>query len=295
MPFTLIKGKFHVVGRRPDGDTISFSADKKSNWKKLDGPRPRFNMSGKGPITSLRFEAIDTLETHFRPGNKGKEIRQPNPHADGATDFTLKAAAIKNVVWGHRNGERTQVISADDEVPGYILSGTVEKFGRPVSYVFAGKTAKPDGSSQFLDVSWLKQSINFKLISAGLAYPTYYEAMCRFIDLRDAMTDEVVSAFNAGKGVWSADESFGVTVKNEQQLVTSSVVMPKLFRRLTEYLRTNNNKVKGFKAWLKKRKEDVLVLAPDMMGKMTTFDDVIFESGKKVGLTTDPENLIFKP
>lgn len=286
MPFTLIKGKFHVKGRSPDGDTISFSANNKRNWRKLSGPNPRLNSQD---ITSLRFEAIDTLETHF------KGTRQPNPHADAATDLTLASANVTGVVWGMRNGERTRVTSANDEVPGYILSRAVEKFGRPVSFVFAGTVNKPDGSSQFLDVTWLKQSINFKLISSGLAYPTYYEAMCRFIDLRDALTAEAVKAFNSNKGLWPEDESSGLVVNNAMQLETNSVIMPKLFRRLVEYLPTNGNNVRGFKEWLEMRQEQVLVLAPDMMGRMTTLDELIFEDGKRIGLITDPENLIFKP
>src|SRR5687768_14135031 len=64
MPFTLIKGTFHVVGRSPDGDSVGFRAADPAHWALLDGPPPRLNSLG---ITQLRFEAIDALETHFRP------------------------------------------------------------------------------------------------------------------------------------------------------------------------------------------------------------------------------------
>ena len=130
MPFTLIKGTFHVVGRSPDGDTLAFKAKKKAHWKKLSGRKPRFNMGGKGDITSLRFESIDTLETHYSPG-KGMQIHQPQPEADEATDFSLKAAKIRDVVWGMKNDKRTRIKSAKDGTEGYILSRTVERFGRP--------------------------------------------------------------------------------------------------------------------------------------------------------------------
>lgn len=295
MPFLLIRGTFHVVGKSPDGDTLGFAAKKKSNWKKLKGRQPKFNMSGKGNITNLRLEAIDTLETHYRPG-KGKEIHQPQPQADDATDFTLKAASIKNVVWGMKNGKRTRVTSADDgnKTEGYILVRTVERFGRAVAFVFQGNPGKPDGTSQFLDVKWLKQSINFKLAESGMAYPTYYDDMCRFIDLRDALTAASDRAAKAKKGVWKADKSRSLTLNNEKQLITTDVVLPKMFRRLTQYLRTRKNNEK-FIEWLKKKREDVLILAPGMMGKKGTFDEVFFEKGKRIGMTVKPTEVIFKP
>ena len=294
MPFLLIRGTFHVVGKEPDGDTLGFAAKKKSNWKKLKGRQPRFDMKGKGNITNLRFESIDTLETHYSPG--GKEIHQPQPQADDATDFTLNAAGVKNVVWGMKNGERTRVKSADDgsKTEGYILVRTVERFGRAVAFVFQGDPGKPDGTMQFLDVKWLKKSINFKLAESGMAYPTYYDDMCRFIDLRDALTAASDKAAKAKRGVWKADKTSGLTLNNEKQLIETDVILPKMFRRLTQYLRTKNKNEK-FIDWLKKREEDVLILAPGMMGKMGTFDEVFSENGKKIGMTVKPTEVIFKP
>ena len=293
MSFLLIRGSFHVVGRGPDGDTLGFAAKKKSNWKKLKGRQPKFNMGGNGNITNLRFEAIDTLETHFSPGN-GPRIHQPQPPADDATDFTLKAAGVKNVVWGMKNGERTRVSAADDgdKTEGYILVRTVEKFGRAVAFVFQGKPGKPDGTEQFLDVKWLRRSINYKLVAAGMSYPAYYDDMCRFVDLRDALTDAVIKAYNADRGLWQSDKSRGLTVDGEAQLIVRDIIFPKLFRRLSTYLRINNNKVSGFKAWLKTRDENLLVLRTGLMG---TLDQVVFEDGKRVGLTEEPEDLVFKP
>src|SRR4051812_14468705 len=62
MPFSLIKGTFHVAGYSPDGDSIRFQADDKSLWAKLSGPPAKLNAREH---TQLRFEAIDTLETHY--------------------------------------------------------------------------------------------------------------------------------------------------------------------------------------------------------------------------------------
>jgi hypothetical protein len=62
MPFTLIKGTFHVVGYQPDGDSIRFQADQRENWGLLKGSAVKLNARGHA---QLRLEAIDTLETHY--------------------------------------------------------------------------------------------------------------------------------------------------------------------------------------------------------------------------------------
>ena len=71
MPFTLIKGKFHIKGYAPDGDSLRFSPDDHNNWKKLDGPKVKLNK--RRHHAQLRFEGIDALETHYR----ARTIHQP--------------------------------------------------------------------------------------------------------------------------------------------------------------------------------------------------------------------------
>ena len=178
MPFTLIKGTFRVVGYQPDGDSFKLRAKNPNNWTKLSGRRVKPNSKGD---VQLRFEAVDTLETHYQG------VHQPLGLANSATNFTLAQAGIKNVVWGPKY--RT-VTAAADGVEGYILSRTTERNGRPVSFVFAGKTNRPDGSQVRLDGVLLRQSINYKLLKAGMAYPLYYDGL--FADLREVMTDAVL-------------------------------------------------------------------------------------------------------
>lgn len=125
-----------------------------------------------------------------------------------------------------------------------------------------------------------------------MAYPTYYDNMCRFIDLRDALTAVAKAAKKAKAGIWKKDKTGGLTVNGEQQLVDRDVVMPKLFRRLSKYLRENGGDVGGFKKWLKDRDEHILVLSNGLMG---SFDEVISENGKQIGLTKETWDVIFKP
>ena len=76
MRFVSIRGTFHVVGYSPDGDSIRFWAHNNDQWKKVDGPKVKRN--GRGHA-QLRFEAIDTLETHYKGEHQPIEYAKKPP------------------------------------------------------------------------------------------------------------------------------------------------------------------------------------------------------------------------
>ena len=100
MPFFAIRGKFHVKGYSPDGDSVRFEADNPAHWDLLDGPPAKVNARGHA---QLRLEAIDTLETHF------KNTHQPMALAKAALDHLQATLGISGVVW---NAQGTAVASA---------------------------------------------------------------------------------------------------------------------------------------------------------------------------------------
>ncbi|MCH8146624.1 MAG: hypothetical protein IH987_01325 [Planctomycetes bacterium] len=114
--------------------------------------------------------------------------------------------------------------------------------------------------------------------------------MYSWADVREALTDAAIGAYNSGKGVWPYDHTESFTVSNLKSITDHYPVLPKLFRRLTEYLKKNRGSVRGFKEWLAGRPEAVLDLR---YGNVTHFDEFVFESGKKVGLLRYPEELVF--
>lgn len=278
MSFKLIKGTFHVVGYRPDGDSLRFKADKKSNWNLLEGRAVKLNK--KKNHAQLRFEAIDALETHYGGSNA-----QPQDLAREATDFLLKLLKIKNVVWSKKHYE---VTSAIDGVPGYILSRKTEMWGRPIAFVFAGKTNRADGSDVDFQAPLLRQSTNYKLMLSGLVYPTYYKGL--FPDLRDVLTDAHIRAYNADKGVWPWDwTNTGVPMRSKVAIEQEYVIMPKFFRRLIKY--NNSGTTKGFKKWLSDKGGDPIVILPT--GHSTNLDTIVEEKAGRVRLTEYPEDIMF--
>jgi hypothetical protein len=277
MPFLIIKGTFHIVGYSPDGDSVRFRADNKEHWAKLSGPSAQLNAKDHA---QLRFEAIDTLETHYQ------NTHQPLELAIGALEHLLEGLGITDVEW---NETRTTVTAANDGTEGYILSRAVEKYGRPVAFVYTGMSPEEDGSEIFLDADRVRESLNHRALEDGLAYPTYYKGL--FHDLREALTKAVSHAREAKRGVWAEDRTnAGFEVEGLRSITDEHVVLPKLFRRLAEYLEVGGS-VAGFEEFLEARDEEVIVISTV---HPTHFDTVVEVEGNTVRMTEPPENLLFE-
>lgn len=276
MPFHLIKGTFHVVGYSPDGDSIRFKADDRTNWNVLSGPPVELNAREHA---QLRIEAIDTLETHYQGHH------QPLKLAKKALRFLLDELGIKKVKFD-KGGK---VVSAQDGTRGYILSRATEKNRRPVCFVFAGDAEEEDGTEVFLRPDRLEESVNYKSALEGLAYPTYYEGF--FPDLRKKITAAVAQARkDGGKGIWPKDKTTeGFTVSSLSSVTEKHVILPKLFRRIVNFM-GDGGSIDGFKEFLAANPDPVVELKN---GHFTNLDTFVEVTGEKVRLTVNPEDLVF--
>ncbi len=296
MPFTLIAGTFHVVGRtkagnpsgyEPDGDSMQFRPTTPallSHLKRLDQP-VRLTAIGS---TQLRFEAIDALELHFSAG-KGGVMHQPRPLADDARDFLTKELKLDPVRYAPPSDLRVQPPARRDGAKGFILSRALDVHGRPVSFVFSGRPPAKDGTEIPLDVKLLRRSANYASLRAGNAYPLFYDTL--FADLREALAAAAVYARGRKLGLWQQDGSTrGVAAGDPAALEKGGVTFPKLFRRLIEYFGQGGTGLDGFLPWLEASEEPVLDLTKD---NVTHFDDVVRVRGSKVRLVRKPEELVF--
>lgn len=276
MAFFLIKGTFHVKGYSPDGDSIRFRARNPDNWKKLSGPAAELNARGHA---QLRVEGVDALETHYQG------YHQPMKLARAACRYLLSYLGIDEVVWDE---SQSRVIKAQDETEGYILARSTEANRRPVAFVFAGGIEHRDGSEVILDESILKRSLNYGLIARGLAYPTYYNGL--FSDLRLPLTRAMARARSEERGVWPFDlTTKGFSVPGLEPLTENVVILPKLFRRLVDYM-GDGGMMDGFRAHLQARCEPLVRVS---QVHFTRLDAVVDVKGDRVRLTESPENLIF--
>ena len=276
MSFVLIKGTFHVLGYSPDGDSIRFKANDSSLWKKLSGPAVQCNARGH---VQLRIEAVDALETHYQG------FFQPEKPARAAARYLLSHLGINEVVWDEAH---SSVIKAQDGTAGYILSRSTESNRRPVAFVFAGETEEKDGALINLDESILKESLNYRLLARGMAYPMYYNGL--FSDLRRPLTEAVTNAREQGKGLWPHDRTTrGFPVSDLNAITKEVAILPKLFRRIVDYM-GEGGQINGFKEHLQKGCEPLVRIE---QVHFTRLDAVVDVRGEKVRLAEPPENLIF--
>jgi endonuclease YncB( thermonuclease family) len=291
MPFILIQGTFHLVGRtqagnptgfQPDGDSVQFRPATPALLDRLDQPGRPYRLTLVGS-TQLRLEGIDALELHF------DSTHQPRPLADQARDFLTGKLGLNPVPYRPPGNIQVKPPVLKDATPGFIVSRALEINGRPIAFAFTSTPPAADGSEVFLRASLLRRSLNYRSLAAGQAYPLFYDTL--FADLRAVLAQAATGARQAGQGLWPQDRSrAGLAVTAQADLEQQGVVFPKLFRRLSEYLAQRQGDLQGFLAWLAASDEQVLDLPT---GNFTHFDNVVAVQDGQVLMLRQPEELVF--
>ncbi|WP_225828563.1 nuclease [Streptomyces naphthomycinicus] len=287
MPMLLIKGKYEVIGGRSDGDTVHFTPDTPSEWDLVPGPhKVKHNGAGRA---KLRLDAIDALETHFQRG--GPEVSQPLKFARQARDELVKWIGFTSV---ERAEDDTVTAATPESVPGWILTGGAALDKRCIALAGKGTPPGTSGTLIAVDVPLLRTTLNHHMIAAGLVYPTFYRNL--FADLRDELTAASHAAQSpVKKGLWAEDvTTSGATVTGLDSLTHpehGAVILPKLFRRLVEYLNLGNPDLAGFAAFLDAAADKYWILSTGQAP--TGLDTVVEVNGTKVKMTHPPEDLVF--
>ena len=224
----VISGEFVIVGKEPDGDSVRFVADDPSLFEQLDNGH--LAVTSKDGSIQLRFEGVDTTELHYG--------QFAQPFGAGARDELLKWMGFGKVKF---KGNTTIVESADPATArGSILSKKVEIHGRPVSFVLLENEAQglTSGEMVELDRPLLERTLNWRLLETGVAYYTVYTST----PLRDRLRAAALKARNAhahkGRGVWAQDSSHEFRLVNQDSIgPEGTMILPKLFRRCTDYLK----------------------------------------------------------
>jgi endonuclease YncB( thermonuclease family) len=284
MALRLIKGQYRILHSRPDGDSVHFCPDDPEAFAKL---HLKARLSASGGV-QLRLDAIDALETHYTPQAYGAVIQhQPLPLAHAAADRLLALLGFSDV----KRDRETVTSATPDQTPGHILTRFADKYGRPVALAFPGTADQADLSPVHVTPETLRTSVNQRLLAEGLAYPTYYSKL--YPDLRDALTAVVRAARAAGHGVWASDATTsGATISGPADLGDRVVILPKLFRRLADYLALSAGSVSldGFTRFLAARDDRLFVISD---AHFTGLDDIVAVAGQKIRLTHPPEDLVF--
>jgi len=236
----------------------------------------------------VRYEGIDALETHFNG------THQDLTFANAARDQNLALLGFTNVRFF---ADSLNVVQSVDQnpLPGYVIADGIEANGRLLGLVFAGTTNRVDGQGVFVDQTILDQSVNAKLVSAGLVYVEPYDSMP--ISLVQHLRTVVHAVRNANKGLWPYENVTTDWAAPIQSLANaeSFVMWPKLFRRLASYFDEGHVGLGQFDTWMRDdpvHRDDTLRL-PD--GENGNMHDIYLIDGDLLWLKFQPEDLLIAP
>lgn len=285
MPLIAIPGKYRLIGASPDGDSVRFYPDVPTAFTDA-GLTVKVNAGGGA---QLRLDAIDALETHYTPPGGPHPWHQQVALGGGAADRLLTLLGFTDV---QRNDRNIVTACTPTETPGYILTRFADKYGRAVAFAYAGQRRAGTSKPVHVGIPELKRSVNYRLLAEGWAYPTFYSKL--YVELRNALAEAAIAAREAGKGVWEHDGTLpGFRLRSRTQLTDHLVILPKLFRRLAEYLTADepdNVSLAGFPAFLK-ADNDQLFTVP--AGQATHLDTLVERKGQTLRLLLPPEQIIF--
>jgi endonuclease YncB( thermonuclease family) len=287
--YKAIKGKFVIVGKEPDGDSIRFIADDLTLFNDLHRSY-RIKPSRTDGSVQLRLEAIDAPETHYG--------RFAQPMGDTARDALLKDTGFTGVNFGGKSGNLVTA-SVPESIPGLILTKGVDANGRPVSYIITDKDSLNLSQARwhFVGKSILKKTANWFLLANGYAYLTVYTstpALHRRLFRKLAM-----SARTENKGVWQTDDTSLFTLETYDSIgPEGNLILPKLFRRCTDFLKAKEQGFIGeLSDWLRAnsdgaRMENDQLLIEGINGPVP-LSSVIAQCNNRISLEADLLTITF--
>jgi hypothetical protein len=278
MPSLLcLHGDLVVVGKSPDGDSIRFRPLQPDLISGLvNGGRARRSSDG---TLQLRLDAIDAPETHYNG--------LAQPLGEPARDQLLAWAGFSDVRWA---GD-TVSASTPASIPAAILTGLVDVNGRPVALVLR-EGLPPDGGQAEIDSALLERTANAALLRSGAAYVTFYASTDPVV--RGLLSSDGREARAAGLGVWPVDASGGFTLTAQASIgPAGAVILPKLFRRCTDYLRTRtaSETLPDWMARMGDQQDDEVTVGS--AAAPVRFSSLVSQTGDRVALNADPFELVF--
>jgi len=291
MSYRLVKGEYAAIGRQPDGDSVRFRPDNEDLLKNFQQGDAEITKSGATQGTcQLRFEGVDALELHYLTPADHQEINA----ARRARDFLL--FDLLNYEDVQFNTNETVTSSVPPAIQGYILTNGLDNAQnrRPVSFLFTGSTGRPDGSNVFVEPPMLSDTVNARLLSAGEAYPLFYNNLPAV--LRDFLTDLAAQARSDDLGLWPADKSLEGIEANAKDDLQEYVFFPKLYRRLKDYFqRTGADSLSGFDSWVRAdpiNRDDPVWIDP--LRELRHLHSTYKVSNSNIKMLFRPEELVFQ-
>jgi endonuclease YncB( thermonuclease family) len=279
-PLVCLRGELVVVGKEPDGDSIRFVPDTPALLRRLRSA-DRIRRSSDGSV-QLRLDGIDAPETHYGA--------LAQPLGTQARDALLDLCGFITI---ERDAEL--VTAAEPErIAAAALSGLVDPNGRPVALLAVGSELPADGSVPALGDELFERTLNVAQLRGGDGYLTLYRSTAP--DLRDRLRDVAREARDGRRGVWARDATARFTLRAQADIGPGGqLVLPKLFRRCSDYLRTRTAG-ETLADWLRThgepgRPEDDEVIVGG--GERTRLSELVAQDGDRIAFPVDLLDLVF--
>jgi endonuclease YncB( thermonuclease family) len=268
-----LRGELVLIGKSPDGDSIRFRPDSPELVRTLEnGDRARASSDG---TFQLRLDGIDAPETHYNG--------HAQPLAVPARDELLAWCGFTEVRWA---GDQV-VASTPATIPAAVLAKLVDLNGRPVVFLLRDDLP-PDGEQVEVE---LDGTANAALLRSGAAYGTFYSSTDP--ELRTALRELAREARASELGVWPVDAGAGFALASQDSIgPDGSLILPKLFRRCTDYLRTRNAR-ETLPEWMERMGDQQDDLVSVAGAAPVRFGTLISQAGDHVSLDADPLDLVF--
>lgn len=286
-PYLLaVHGRVVVAGKEPDGDSVRFIPDNVDNLDRLRRSHRILPSSGS---VQLRFEAVDAPELHYGTAAQ--------PLGSGSRDSLLAWIGFSDLRYDPARPARVTA-SSPESVRALILSGGADPYGRPISYVLVNPQGWPqDGSWALVDDALLAGSLNARLVEEGMAYPTFYTSTPK--PHRRHLRGLADQARSTGRGVWARDQTAEFLLVDQASIgPDGQLILPKLFRRATDYLKDVARGFRGNLAdWLlanaatPSRSENDMVVVGD--GMEVPLSALLVQQNARIRFQADLLDIVF--
>lgn len=214
--YLIVQGKLIGRGYQADIDTVRFLAY---------NPTPNRNKT-----TPLRLEGIDSLEVEYRAFNQPKDLC-----------FELFAAWATEVGFGDfgANQLRNKITRTEFEPEVIAAIGGYDAYNRRVGFLFPPGVALTPGTYVTPENLPVSESFNWIAARAGWVYPAFYANTPPAV--LGPLNDAVELARDESAGVWAHDVSYSFQFSPVELLSDSTIILPKLWRFLTDFYNSREN------------------------------------------------------
>jgi hypothetical protein len=285
-----MNGGFRIVGAPLDGDLVRFLPDDpavadEAGWADATDSHGGF---------LLHLEGVETLESRYIP-YRSRWVWRQAPDLTAAT--AVSAARELGFTRAEFDDDGVVTHSDPERSRGYVLIRGLDEQGRLVGYAFRGRRPESpqDLSENEVDLDEIRNSVNWVLLRQGLAYCSFHSRMEP--ELRAELAEAVRYARERDRGVWPRDVTGdGLQLGTPEELRIGTVVYPRLFRRLADYVeregidlhdRIDPQALEGF---LLTHDEEVFLLHE---GRADEFSSLVGIDGQQVSMSRSGADILF--